>query len=95
MFSIFTKKSSSIFKEAKSCLDLTDQMSKQDQKNIERLFARLFSTEDGRNVLAYLHYSVFQRAFGSNVTDEQLRFSEGQRAMIANISRLIERGRQG
>src|SRR5262249_1700099 len=61
--------------------------------NIERSFARLFSTTDGRQVLGYLQAVTFQRALGPTSSDEQLRYMEGQRAMVATILRLIDRGK--
>lgn len=62
-------------------------------REIERACARLFSSEDGRKVLGYLQEVTFQRALGISASDEQLRYMEGQRAMIATILRLIDRGR--
>lgn len=92
---LFQKNKKNMLDSAKDMMDLTAQISRREQKDIERLFARLFSTEDGEKVLAYLHHTTFQRAFGSNAAEEQLRFSEGQRALVATILRLIDRGRQG
>ena len=65
-----------------------------EMRAIERAFARLFSTEDGRLVLAHLQAVTFQRALGSASPDEQLRYAEGQRSLVAMILRLIDRGRQ-
>ena len=62
-------------------------------KDIERAFARLFSTQDGHKVLAHLQVMTFQRALGPTCSDEQLRYVEGQRAMMGMILRLIDRGR--
>ena len=61
---------------------------------MERAFARLFLTQDGRRVLGYLQAVTFQRALGPSAPDEQLRYMEGQRAMVATILRLIDRGRK-
>ena len=66
-----------------------------EQKEIERLFARLFSTDDGKKALAYLQVITFQRAQGASAPDEQLRYMEGQRSLMASILRLIDRGRRG
>lgn len=66
-----------------------------DNKDIERVFTRLFSTEDGQKVLAHLQVMTFQRALGPGSSDEQLRYTEGQRALMAAILRLIDRGRHG
>lgn len=68
---------------------------KPDQRDIERTFARLFSTEDGKKVLSYLQVMGFHRAHAPDSSNEQLRYAEGQRAMIANILRLIDKGRRG
>ena len=60
----------------------------------EKAFARLFATEDGQKVLAHLQVLTFQRALGPGVADEQLRYIEGQRSMVATILRMIDRGRK-
>ncbi len=70
-------------------------LSKLEQRAVEKTFARCFSTEDGRTVLAWLQTMTFHRALGSGVPEEQLRHMEGQRAMVATILRLIDRGRTG
>ncbi len=66
-----------------------------EQKEMERVFARLFSSEDGKKALAYLQVMTFQRALGPSSSDTELRYLEGQRAMVGTILRLIDRGRQG
>ena len=63
-------------------------------RDIEKSFARLFSTGDGPRVLGHLQAMTFQRALGPACSDEQLRYLEGQRAMVAAILRLIDRGRK-
>ncbi len=68
---------------------------KHDQREIEKSFARLFSSEDGQKVLSHLQVLTFQRAFGPGVHEECLRYTEGQRALVATILRLIDRGRNG
>lgn len=67
---------------------------KMEMRDIEKSFARLFSTDDGQKVLAHLQVITFQRALGPATTAEHLRYMEGQRAMVATILRLIDRGRQ-
>ncbi len=62
-------------------------------REIEYAFARLFSTEDGRKVLAHLQAITFQRALGAATSDEQIRYAEGQRSLVATILRLADRGR--
>ena len=63
-------------------------------REIEKAFTRLFSTPDGQKVLAHLQVLTFQRAMGPGVADDQLRYIEGQRALMATILRLIDRGRK-
>lgn len=95
MFKLMSKLKTNIFEEAERDAVYTKFVSCSDQKDVERLFARLFSTEDGLKVLAYLQYTTFQKAFGMNTSCEQLRYMEGQRALLGNILRLVERGKQG
>lgn len=63
------------------------------QQDVERLFARVFSSEDGKKILAHLQVMTFSRAYGPDASDQQLRYAEGQRALVANILRLVDRGR--
>lgn len=79
--------------EAEEKMVYTNQISRMEQKEIERAFTRLFASEDGKKVLAWLQVMTFQRASGANAPDEQLRYMEGQRAMVGTILRLIDRGR--
>jgi len=65
-----------------------------EMREVEKSFARLFASDDGQRVLAHLQVLTFQRALGPGVADEQLRYIEGQRSMVATILRLIERGRK-
>ncbi|MBI4030571.1 MAG: hypothetical protein HY370_02750 [Proteobacteria bacterium] len=65
-----------------------------DLRAIEQTFARLFSTEDGKKVLSHLAGITFMRAAAVDAADETLRHLEGQRALMATIMRLTERGRQ-
>lgn len=70
-----------------------NHVSRLEQKDIERCFARLFATEDGKKVLAWLQVVTFQKVQGASTPDEQLRYAEGQRSLMATILRLIDRGR--
>ena len=63
------------------------------QQDVERLFARVFSSDDGKKILAHLQVMTFSRAYGPDASDQQLRYAEGQRALVANILRLVDRGR--
>jgi len=63
------------------------------QQDVERLFARVFFSDDGKKILAHLQVMTFSRAYGPDASDQQLRYAEGQRALVANILRLVDRGR--
>ena len=65
-----------------------------DAREIERCFARVFSSDDGQKIIGYLQTLTFQRAMPAEATDALLRHSEGQRALVAKMLRLIERGRR-
>ncbi len=63
-------------------------------REIEKAYARLFASHDGQLVLSHLQATTFDRALGATSTDEQLRYTEGQRALVATVMRLIDRGRK-
>lgn len=75
-------------------VDYTSRISRLEQKDIERSFARVFSTEEGRKVLAYLQVMTFQRSGGANTSNDHLRHMEGQRSLMASILRMIDRGKR-
>lgn len=81
------------FEKLQGDFAVADHVSRLEQREIERCFARLFSTEDGKKALAWLQVITFQKAQGINSTDDQLRYAEGQRSLMASILRLIDRGR--
>ena len=68
--------------------------SRAQQTDIKRLFARVFSSGEGKKVLDYLQYITLYRPLSADVSDDHLRFREGQRALVANILQMIERGKQ-
>ncbi len=74
-------------------VDYTSRISRLEQKDIERSFARVFSTEEGRKVLAYLQVMTFQRSGGANTSTDHLRHMEGQRSLMASILRMVDRGK--
>ena len=71
----------------------TSHVSKLEQREIEKTFARVFSTEEGKKALAWLQVMTFHRAAGAGSTEEQLRYMEGQRGLVASILRMIDRGK--
>jgi hypothetical protein len=64
-----------------------------DLRAVERACARLFSTEDGRLVMRHLQAAAFMRAYGPDASDAQIRYAEGQRALVGQLIRLIQAGR--
>ncbi len=70
-------------------------ISRMERQEIEKSYARLFSSEDGQRVLAHLQTMAFMRAYSAESSDEQIRYAEGQRALVANVMRLINAGRAG
>ena len=70
------------------------QSAKLEQREIARSFSRLFSSQDGQRVLAHLQVMTFHRVLGPGSEDVQLRYLEGQRALVATILRLIDKGRE-
>ncbi|MBI1301332.1 MAG: hypothetical protein GC137_06700 [Alphaproteobacteria bacterium] len=67
---------------------------KAELREIEKAFARLFSSEDGQKVLSHLQSVTFERALGAASPDQHLRYVEGQRSLVATILRLIDRGKK-
>ena len=77
----------------KPVFEMSD-FSRIEKQQIEKAYARLFSTDDGRQVLSHLQSIAFMRAYSAESTDEQIRYAEGQRALVATIMRLVNAGRQ-
>ncbi len=88
---LFSKQTS--LREIEGTTVYTNHVSRLEQQEIERSFARVFSTEEGKKVLAWLQVMTFQRAAGMSTPDEQLRYMEGQRSLVASILRMIDRGK--
>lgn len=68
-------------------------VSRLEREQVEKAYARLFSTEDGKMVLGHLQSIAFMRAYGAESSDAQIRYAEGQRALVAQILRLVNAGR--
>ncbi len=81
------------FEKLRGEIAIAEHVSRLEQKDIEHCFARLFSTDDGKKVLAWLQVMTFHKVQGINSTDDQLRYAEGQRSLMAAILRLIDRGK--
>ena len=59
---------------------------------IAKSFARVFNSNDGDRVIKHLRSITFERCFGAEASEEILRFSEGQKALVAHIEALIKSG---
>ena len=88
---LFSKKTT--FEEVKDSVLYTSHVSRLEQKDIEHSFARVFSTDEGKKVLAWLQVMTFQRVSGADSSSDQLRYMEGQRSLVASILRMIDRGK--
>ncbi|QQG37468.1 MAG: hypothetical protein HYS17_11070 [Micavibrio aeruginosavorus] len=73
---------------------MPEPLSGGDRRSVEKAYARLFSGEDGKAVLGHLQNLTFARAYGADAPEGQLRYAEGQRALVALILRWIHAGRQ-
>ncbi|MEC7029103.1 MAG: hypothetical protein VXW91_05475, partial [Pseudomonadota bacterium] len=60
---------------------------------LEKAYARLFGTDDGKLVLSHMQALAFMRAYGAESSDAQIRYAEGQRALVAQVMRFINAGR--
>lgn len=54
-------------------------------ENNAHQFTRLFSTTAGQQVLQYLKNITLNRILGPAASDSELRFLEGQRALVHQI----------
>ncbi|MBR6751922.1 MAG: hypothetical protein IKL95_01470 [Alphaproteobacteria bacterium] len=55
----------------------------------------MFQTPDGRAVLEHLRKITIERVLGQNATDNELRWSEANRAFVRQIESMIARGKKG
>ncbi|MCL1902704.1 MAG: hypothetical protein FWG18_03725 [Alphaproteobacteria bacterium] len=63
--------------------------------NIELAFAKAFRGEAGARVIEHLRNITIERFLGADASDSALRALEGQRALVHQIEKLIERGKNG
>lgn len=94
MFNFLKRKAVAPISDAEKGLVYAPYQKGSNPKDIERLFMRLFLTEDGQRALSYLQMITFQRALGPGATEAQLRYLEGQRSIVSTILRLMSNGRQ-
>ncbi|MBC6444294.1 MAG: hypothetical protein GDA50_02515 [Alphaproteobacteria bacterium GM202ARS2] len=63
-------------------------------EDMARLAARLFSSDDGEQMLHYLDSLTYRRVLAADCPCRVLRHLEGQRFLVAHLRALIARGRQ-
>lgn len=64
-----------------------------DRDAVARAYARLFSSADGQMVMAHLQGQTFLRVLTPETPDSQIRFVEGQRALVHMILRFVALGK--
>lgn len=64
-----------------------------DLHDVQKAYARTFSTNDGQLVLEHLQRVTFMKAYPADVDSGQIRYTEGQRALVGQILRHITAGR--
>ena len=59
---------------------------------LEKQYARVFSTADGKCVLKHLRSITIERIWGQNISDNELRWWAAQNALVHYIENLINKG---
>ncbi len=59
---------------------------------IEKQYARTFSSASGKQVLTHLRSLTTERILGQNVTNDELRWWAAQIALVHQIENFIKRG---
>ena len=77
-----------------SPIDDGDGKNEEGALQLARAFARCFSSDDGRRVLAHLQSLTMERSLGPDSTDNLLRHLEGQRQLVSYMTKQVERGRR-
>jgi len=57
-------------------------------------FARLFGRPEAGIVLDYLKHMTQERVLSPTASDSELRFLEGQRALVACIQSMVKQGQE-
>ncbi len=60
--------------------------------DIEKQYARMFSTPGGKQILTHLRSITLERVFGPNASNEELRWWAAQCALVHQIENLTIRG---
>ncbi len=90
MFNIFRK----IYKtqETEDLISLVG-MDIEREKDWAKIFARCFSTPDGKQVLTYIKFLALEKTLGPNATSEALFYQEGRRSFFTTLMTLVKQGR--
>ncbi len=59
---------------------------------IEKNYARVFSSAPGRAVLQHLRSMTIERTYGAGATDYELRWGAAQSALVHQIENIVKRG---
>ena len=62
-------------------------------KDIESIYAKVFAGVSGELVIKHLRKITIERVLGPNANESELRFVEGQRALVHQIEQMIHRGK--
>jgi hypothetical protein len=64
------------------------------EDELNQLFATLFRSAAGREVLSYLRAVTIEMVAGPEITDAQLRHREGSRYLVGIIEARVAKGKQ-
>jgi len=65
-----------------------------DKPQLEKIASRIFQSHEGRYLLDYLRAITIERTLGPDASDSLLRHLEGQRQLVAMLTKMVERGAQ-
>lgn len=67
---------------------------REEAQRVDRLFARVFSTPDGLEVLALLRARTIERGMDPDAPHSALAYMEGQRQVVRAIEQRVANGRE-
>ena len=62
------------------------------QQDWPSVFIRCFSTQDGKQVMAYLRHYTLDKSLGAEADNNLLRYQEGRRSIVTQIMSLVSQG---
>ena len=60
--------------------------------DIEKYYARIFNTPDGKQVLNHLRNITIERILGQNASNDELRWWCAQTSLVHQIENMVKRG---